>query len=130
MLGEGISLFVGEHAAAREEPQAFRRLEREAVTAPRHYGDDELRVLPIGELVCVHIDVAAADLAELDVIAANAELAGGIAHRRRAIATAAGLMEHQRPMSLLQPLDQVERGLGRENPFDHRLLLTAGPQPL
>src|SRR5262245_16043929 len=114
MLGEGISLFIGEHAASREEPQAFRRLEREAVATPRNDIDDELGVLPIVELVGIHIDVAAADLPELNVVAADAEFAGRIAHRRRTVAAPAGLMEHQWPMLGPQFLNkgQSQRGCG------------------
>src|SRR5262249_23816988 len=114
MLGEGISLFIGEHAASCEEPQAFRRLEREAVATPRNDIDDELGVLPIVELVGIHIDVAAADLPELNVVAADAEFAGRIAHRRRTVAAPAGLMEHQRPMLGPQVLNKGQslRGCG------------------
>src|SRR5262249_32099051 len=114
MLGEGISLFIGEHAASREEPKAFRRLEGEAVATPRNDIDDELGVLPIVELVGIHIDVAAADLPELNVVAADAEFAGRIAHRRRTVAAPAGLMEHQWPMLGPQFLNKGQslRGCG------------------
>src|ERR1700687_5759803 len=51
--GERVGLRVAAAAAAGEETDAFRRLEREARAPAGHHIDDELRVLPIGELVQV-----------------------------------------------------------------------------
>jgi len=61
----------------------------------------------------------AGDRAEVRVVAADAELAVGIAHRGRAVAAAAGLMEHQRSGLRLQALDQIERGVSNQDSFDH-----------
>src|SRR5262245_34237081 len=86
---ERVGLLVGEHAAAGEKPQALRRLQREAMTTPRHHVDDELGVLPIAELVEIHVDRTTTDLTEILVVAADTELACRVAHRRRAVAAAA-----------------------------------------
>ncbi len=82
------------------------RFQREARAAPRHHVDDQLGVLPIIELVGIHEHVAAADRAEMHVVAADAELAFRVAHRRRAVAAAARLMEHQRPVFRPQLVDK------------------------
>src|SRR5262245_51455477 len=116
---ERVGLLVGEHAAAGEKPQALRRLQREAMTTPRHHVDDELGVLPIAELVEIHVDRTTTDLTEILVVAADTELACRLAHRRRAVAAAALLMKHQRTVLGLQLLDRLQRGVSGENPFDH-----------
>ena len=81
--------------------------------------DDELGVLPVVELVGVHIEGNAADLAELHVVAADAELGLGVAHRRRAVAAAARLVEHQGPVLGAQPLEELERLIRGQHPFNH-----------
>jgi hypothetical protein len=90
-------------------------------------------VLPVVELVGVHVEGHAADLAELHVVAADAELGLGVAHRRRTVAAAARLMEHQGPMLGAQPLDQLERFIRGEHAFDHdhrhTLLVMPGLDP-
>src|SRR5262249_59880309 len=88
--------------------------------------DDELGVLPIAELVEIHVDRAAADLAEIFVVAADMELALDIAHRRRAVAAAPGLMKHQGTMLGLQLIDQLKRRVSSKHPFDHQILAMPG----
>src|SRR5665648_630013 len=44
---------------------------------------------------------------------------GGCCDGRRAVAAAAGLMEHQRSVRALQARDEIERFIRRQHPFDH-----------
>ncbi len=70
---------------------------------------------------CAAADVerAAGDLAEPHVLPADLELAGREAHRRRAVAAAAGLVEHQGPMLAPELFHHRRRGVGDEHAFDH-----------
>ena len=86
---EARHFVVREDAAAGQEAHTFRRFQREARAAAGHHIDDQLGVLPIGELVEVHIDRGTADLAKQSIIAADAELARRIAHGGRAVAATA-----------------------------------------
>src|SRR5262249_20820187 len=97
-----------------EHPQSLRGTEREPWATPGNDINEDLGFLPIVELVATHIAAAAADLPELNVVAADAEFAGRIAHRRRTVAAPAGLMEHQRPMLGPQVLNKGQslRGCG------------------
>ncbi len=59
---------------------------------------------PIFELIGADVEFAVRDLAEQHILRADAELAGGIAHRRRTVAAAARLMEYQRAVLRLRRL--------------------------
>jgi hypothetical protein len=50
--------------------------------------------------------------AQQHVAVADQKLAVGVAHRRRPVAAAAGLVEHQRTVPALQPPQQLGGGLG------------------
>src|SRR5262249_33241049 len=67
------------------------------------------RVLPQLELLAVHPELAARNLADFLVDAAELEFTDWKAHGGAAIAAAPRLMEHERPMLLLQPLDDFPR---------------------
>ena len=72
---------------------------------------------------CDLLDVerAAADLAEKHVAGADGEFARQVAVGRAVVAAAAGLVEHQRAVLLLQMLDQVQGCLGGNDFFNHVL---------
>lgn len=85
----------GEDPAADDEAKSFWPLQRKARAAPRHDVDGDLGMPPIFELRGANPDrYAGADIAQQNVLAANAKLARRIAHRRAAVATTARLMEH------------------------------------
>ena len=65
---------------------------------------------------------ALALLAEILVVAADAELACRVAHGGRAIATATRLVEHQRAVRADELVDQLERGICDKHPFDYERL--------
>ena len=74
---EAFHFVVSENPAARQEPHAFRRLDGEAGAAARDDVDDQLSMPPILELRGANIELAASDLAEQHVLAADHELAVG-----------------------------------------------------
>ena len=88
------SLLVGEDAAASEKAHAEGASTRSR-SHGRYHVDDELRVLPVLELGGTDIERAPFDPAETHVLAADPELARRVAHRRAAIAAAAGLVKHE-----------------------------------
>src|SRR5208282_1555386 len=102
----------------------------EAGAAPGHDVDDELGVAPIFELRRPDVEGTAGDLAEPHVLAADPELAGRVAHRRRAVAAAARLMEHQRAMLASELFHHCRRSVGDEHARNHRrrlpIFVTAG----
>src|SRR5690606_20525361 len=114
-----------EDARAGEEAHALGNLEREAGAAARHDVDDELGMLPILELVARHVEGMAGDLAHQHVGLADPEVAGREAHRRAAVAAAAGLMEHERAMPVLEYGDQPACGSGAGDTLDHAPLLSS-----
>src|SRR5579863_9502730 len=66
---------------------------------------------PAPKLIAVHPILAAHYFADLFIHTAQLELTHPKAHRRTAIATAAGLMKHDRSMFRLQRLDQLTRSI-------------------
>lgn len=109
---EVLRFFVREHARFGNEPQTERDLEREARAAAFDDVDREFGVLPEFKLVLRHVEIAAFDLAEPDVGRADNELAFRITHRRRPIATSAGLMKHQRAVLRAELVDDFSRFVG------------------
>jgi hypothetical protein len=77
-------------------------------------------MLPIFELGGPHIEVAGCDVAQQDILRSNAEIAHRVTHRRRAIATTAGLMEQQRPVHCPQLLDDPCGIVGDQDTINHR----------
>ena len=65
-------LHVGEHAATGEESHALGRFQREAGAAAGDGVDDQLGVRPVLELSGTDIEGAARDLAQVDVLPADA----------------------------------------------------------
>src|SRR5271168_4049734 len=109
LLIERLYLRIGENPTARQKAHALGRFQRKTRAASRHDIDDELRMPPILELVCADIEIAPGDFAHQHVLSSHAEFAGGETHRRRSVATAAGLVEHQRSMLSLETRDQFGR---------------------
>ncbi len=80
---------------------------------------EQLGVAPIFELRRTDIEAAVFDLTEKDVLGSDAELACRVAHRRRAVAAAARLVEHQRAVHLAQAADDGRRRLRNLDALDH-----------
>lgn len=116
---QGPCLGVGEDATAGQEAQALGYLEREAGTAAWDDINDELGMRPKLELSGAHVERAAGDLAEQDILRARPELAGRIAHGRTAVAAAARLVEQELAVALAQPCDQSDSGGGGSHALDH-----------
>src|ERR1019366_6928124 len=93
---EARGLVVREQPRARQKAQPAAVFEREHAALAVHDIDDELRVLPVIELRRAHEERRAADFAELHVVVTDEKLGCRIAHRRRAVAAAAGLVKHDR----------------------------------
>src|SRR5262245_12085785 len=104
--------FIRIKTASSQKAHALRRLRREAGATSGNNVDDKLCMLPIVELRRAHVELAASDLAKQNVLWADAEIADRIAHRRRAVAAAARLMEQQVTMLRLQPAYDLDRFLG------------------
>lgn len=79
-------------ACARQEPSFTPIVEGEHAATPGHDVENELRVTPSFELGRADIYGDAVNLAKFDIVGADAKLGGRVAHRRRAVATAARLM--------------------------------------
>ncbi len=109
---DGRPFGVAVEPRAGEEPQPRGPLQREHAAVAGHGIDDQVRVFPVGELGFAHVEGRARDLAEQHVGIAEHEFAAGEAHGRAAVAAAAGLVEHERAVLCLQPLDEGD-GLGR-----------------
>src|ERR1700733_11521280 len=77
---EDFGFFVREKPRARDKTHAFRRLEREAVTATGRYVDDKLRVGEILKRGGADIEGTTFDRAQKHVVLANAEIALFEAH--------------------------------------------------
>jgi len=67
---------------------------------------------PAPVLLAVHPELAARDLAHLDINASQLEFAHGKTHRGAAIAAAPRLMKHQRAVFALQLLNQLPGRVG------------------
>ncbi len=113
--------FIREYAAARQKPHAFRRLHRKPGAAPGHDVDDELGVPPILELRGADVKLAAGNLAQQHILRSNAEIARGIAHRRRPVAAAPGLVEHQSSVLALDPRHHLGCPVRDLDAIDHYL---------
>src|SRR6202034_4119968 len=84
-------LLTGKHARADQEAHTLGPLKREHAPASRHHVQDNLRVFPILELAAAHIKRRlAAQGGQQHIAVADQELSTRIAHRRAAIAAAAG----------------------------------------
>ena len=107
---EGLG--VTKEARTDDESHALWGFERESSAATRHDVDGDVRVLPILELFerDPNLDrfgnFGDEKLAQQHVSAAHSEFAGGVAHRCRAIAAAARLMEEQIAVDRAQLADQ------------------------
>src|SRR5271157_4988464 len=66
---------IRKYAAPGQKAHAFGRLERKAAAAPRDDVDDELGVAPVFELRRSDIERTAADVAEIDVLRSDSEIA-------------------------------------------------------
>jgi len=88
-------LALAEDAGAGEKADAFRAFERKHAAAPGNDVNDELCMLPIFVLRLGDVKRAAADFAKQHVGIADDQLTERVAHRRAAVAAAAGLMEHK-----------------------------------
>ena len=97
-----MGFIVGKDSATSEKTNTFRRLKGKPRSAARHDVDDQLGVRPVRVLRTADKEFAVGDGAEPHILPAGAELAGRVAHRRRAIATAARLVKRQRPVDRLQ----------------------------
>ena len=106
---------VGEEAGANEEAKAEGDFEREAGPAAGRHVHRELGVLPVFELAGAHKKVAAVNLSQPHVVAANAEFPLGEAHGRGAVAAAAALVEHERTVFIAQQINSGFGSLGDED---------------
>lgn len=85
-----------------DEPKAHRDLQREAGPATRGDADVQLRVFPVFELVGGHEEITIRDAAYAYIAGARLEIPFLEAHRLRAIAASAALVEHQFAEACLQ----------------------------
>ena len=112
---QGCVFVVGEDAGSDEEAEAFGAFEGEHAAAAGYHVHSELGVFPVFELAAAHIKWRVANFAQPDVIIPQQELAARKAHRRAAVAAAAGLMKHQIAVARLELFDARERRIGSEH---------------
>ena len=96
-------------SASAPEARAGSILEREHTATAFDDVDRQLRVLPVFELRGAYVERRSTNLAEQDVAIADDEIVLRITHRRRSIATSAGLVKQQRTMLRAQAFDQFDR---------------------
>src|SRR5450759_5152241 len=108
-----------------------RRFERETGATSRHNVDGPASVRPAPELLTIHPEFTAGDLADLFVDAAELKFPYLEAHRSAAIAAAAGLMKHERTMCLLELLDELTRRIcDADAAWVHGDYVTQTPSPI
>jgi hypothetical protein len=98
---------------------ALRTFEREGAAVTVDHVDDQLGVLPVFVLRLADVEGAATNLAEEDVASADGDLSRQVAVGGAVVAAAAGLVEHQRTVFLLEELDEFERRFGGNDFFNH-----------
>src|SRR6202021_2753741 len=111
--------FVSEYAATRQESDAFGGFDGKAGTASGHHVDDELGMLPVVELVGPDIEFATDNFTQQHILRTDPKVAFRITHRRRPIAAATGLVEHQASMLAFQTSHHFGRLVGDFDPIDH-----------
>ena len=107
--GQARCFLLGVEARAGEKAHPERTLEGEHATAPAHHDDDQMLVLPVLELGGADVKRLPADLAEVNVLLADQELAALKTHRGAAIAAAARLVEEEGAMSRRELANELER---------------------
>ncbi len=116
----------GAGGRARDEVQPVERLQRERVACALADVEQEAGLPPAVVLLRVDVERDAVDLAEQPVVRADEQPALVQAQGRAAVATAAGLEEHQRPEALAQARELCPGRLGRvDDPVRHRAPRTA-----
>jgi hypothetical protein len=106
------AFIVGEQPRARQETLAGTVLQREHAAHAGHHVDDQLRVLPVLELVQSDVERRTLQNAHAHIGLADAEFAHRVAHRRTAVAAPPRLEKHQRAVALRERVDQLVRGFG------------------
>src|SRR6266700_325150 len=93
---------------SRQESQLTAIVEREHPAPTRNDIDDEVGMLPDLELGGADVERSSADMPEQHVRIANDEIVFGVAHRRRSVAAASGLMKQHRTMLGYDLREQLE----------------------
>ena len=106
---------VAEDAGTGEEADALGAFEGEHAAAAGDDVEDDLGVLPVLELGAIHVEGGGVEGTEEDVLVADHEVAARVAHGGAAVATAAGLMEHEVAVLGLEFVDEVEGGFGSDD---------------
>src|SRR5689334_17043734 len=88
-------LFITEHAAASQESNTFRSLQREAGAASRHHINDQLGMGPVFKLGGPNEELAAGNLAKTYILRARAKFTCRKAHGGAAVTAATRLMKCQ-----------------------------------
>jgi hypothetical protein len=93
-------------AAPDEEPLAVGYFYRKTGATTRRYIERKVGVLPVVKLVGTHIKRALVYIAQQHIAGTGAKLAKGVAHGATAIAAAAALVKHERPVVCTEPSDK------------------------
>ena len=107
VLRQQLKFGSGEGAAAAEEPDTVGGFQAESSTPARDDVDHQLGVLPGLELRTGDPHRRADEYPEEHVTVSDDELTIRVAHRRRAVAAPAGLVEHHGSVPVLQRSQQV-----------------------
>ena len=97
----------------------LRAFEREGAAVAFDHIDDQLGVFPVFVLSLADIERATTDVSEINIAGPDSDFTRQVTVGSAIIATATGLVEHQRAVLLLEEFNQVQCRLGGDNFFNH-----------